>query len=315
MKINAGLKTQSAYWGLWLVVFLLTLGVSWVWPIYDLEFFAIVSAPFSALLSSLVIVRATSKLSSWADIGVGLAAGLGVAFLWTYAIMALVSLSLPPIGLTVTVPFFHVWLFICLVVSVFGPHIVRHYLRLDESEKVIRRNWAWVFPLQVGVLTAGLWLVLSGAATDLLAFRTDEVYLLPADYAGLVVVVFEQSDGSAYRVEDGASVFAIPENGVLRISESRRVFRGRQFWYVNDASERITRLDWIPRCNDLVAGDPVVVCILPMLTIVNGRQTPEYVAYYVGRRNERGSLSDDALRLRNILISFSSASPLFSVSQ
>lgn len=67
----------------------------------------------------------------------------------------------------------------------------------------------------------------------------DGIYLMPSEYIGTVIIVYDQPDGVVPEVEGGYYVYKIPPSGVLKVSAPPYLgIVDVKYFYVNQAGER-----------------------------------------------------------------------------
>lgn len=65
------------------------------------------------------------------------------------------------------------------------------------------------------------------------------IYLIPKDYKGDVIILFNQPDGITPYIENGVFVFKIPEDGILRIkTEGIKKIANSSYFYLENNNER-----------------------------------------------------------------------------
>ena len=62
----------------------------------------------------------------------------------------------------------------------------------------------------------------------------EAIYLIPKGFTGVVVIIFDQPDGTPAETENGKQVYRIPLNGILR-TQAKPSYRikGREYFYVD----------------------------------------------------------------------------------
>ena len=69
-----------------------------------------------------------------------------------------------------------------------------------------------------------------------------EIHLIPEGFVGRVMIFFERDDGSPEKYENGARLYEVPENGILKttfdLNEGFQQLNDIQFFYVNEKGDR-----------------------------------------------------------------------------
>lgn len=83
----------------------------------------------------------------------------------------------------------------------------------------------------------------------------EAVYIIPADYVGPIVIVFDQPDGVLPEIEDGFTVYRIPESGLLKVT-NKAIYKinEQKYFYENLRGER-TRIEYIYPTSQVRASD------------------------------------------------------------
>lgn len=67
----------------------------------------------------------------------------------------------------------------------------------------------------------------------------DGIYLLPEGFTGGVVILFDQPDGIVRSVEDGRLVYAIPDEGILKVQGPPRTgLVSKEYYFVSKRGDR-----------------------------------------------------------------------------
>jgi len=163
------------------------------------------------------------------------------------------------------------------------------------------RCCAWIFALPILVWLAWRsFLVLSLLIGY--AFTQTEIYLLPQDYIGPVLVIYNQPEGQPVESEGFARVYRIPANGVYMTTAARQQFISGQFFYVDSQGNR-TQIYEPYKCSQELTSDMLVVCSMPYLMGHNGQIVPEHRGVVVGRQSEIQELTVDYWELQKVLYS------------
>jgi hypothetical protein len=116
----------------------------------------------------------------------------------------------------------------------------------------------------------------------------DEIVIVPKDYNGYAIVIFDQKDGALEKYQDKNRVYEIPESGILKTrfkgNYGRRGFA--EFYH-----EKISAESKLPSFAELkkIPRDSVVRFIGANGTVKkdpNSDERIEFVEFYVGTREE-----------------------------
>lgn len=91
-----------------------------------------------------------------------------------------------------------------------------------------------------------LWNLIFSLSCSLLAKPTDVVYLIPENYTGGVIVLYNQPDGiEPEKAKDGTIIYRIPQNGFLKIKSpfERKTYRFK--YYLVDANNKRTEIEYL----------------------------------------------------------------------
>ena len=119
-----------------------------------------------------------------------------------------------------------------------------------------------------------------------------ELFTLPEGYVGPVLIIWDQPNGIPPRYEEGVQIFEIPANGLLLTQASRPYGGiGDDFWYRNELGQRTEKLVFNLNCVTPVPDDPIIVCVLAELMILNGKHTPRHFIAVVGPQSQQHELA------------------------
>ena len=78
-----------------------------------------------------------------------------------------------------------------------------------------------------------------------ISFPTDGIYLIPKNYIGDVIILFNQSDGVTPEVENGFYVYKIPQNGILKVkTKGITGIINKSYFYVDENNQR-QKIDYL----------------------------------------------------------------------
>ena len=139
----------------------------------------------------------------------------------------------------------------------------------------------------VGVSVLSLVLFLAWYMTS-----NGEIHLIPKNYEGVVVIVFNVADGVPEKHEDRKRVYEIPDNGILRtqfkFNDHWVASSYLQYYYVSKSGER-ERIPYPDRVENL-SSDVVQVFSKSAGDNASSPENP-YIIYLVGKYEEADSLS------------------------
>lgn len=73
----------------------------------------------------------------------------------------------------------------------------------------------------------------------------DNVYLLPEDYIGAVVILFDQPDGASISDEDGVNVYRIPKDGVLKVKNPPTFTASKELFFYERVNGERTKIEYL----------------------------------------------------------------------
>ena len=130
--------------------------------------------------------------------------------------------------------------------------------------------------------------------------RTAETVLLPAEFRGPVLIVFDQPDGIVPPLEDGAPLFEVPPSGVLRVRTPKPDRSGGHHVYFVDASG--TRLRVPGGSCGMPERDDTVMWCHGLSGRSEPRPLPAYRSYIITRPSEADSAYRRAERLIDSIV-------------
>ncbi len=70
-----------------------------------------------------------------------------------------------------------------------------------------------------------------------------ETFLIPDNYTGAIVIIFDQDNGNTKEYKDGRRIYNIPENGILYTQFSRvKGVLNQKFYYKNRSSKELKQI-------------------------------------------------------------------------
>src|SRR5690606_12413461 len=97
------------------------------------------------------------------------------------------------------------------------------------------------------VLVAVIWeLVYLKTATK------EQVFILPHNFKGIVVIAYGQKDGIEDVIEEGKLIYKIPPSGVLKLRREEVTTRSKSWYYFVDDQGKRTTIDYcVPPCEEM----------------------------------------------------------------
>lgn len=85
----------------------------------------------------------------------------------------------------------------------------------------------------------------------------DSIRLIPEDYVGPVVIIFNQSDGEPAKYEGNKRVYEIPKNGILKTQFTKNIgYQKNEFYYVSNEGKR-TNIEYISIQKDSINSNNI----------------------------------------------------------
>ena len=134
----------------------------------------------------------------------------------------------------------------------------------------------------------------------------ESICLIPKNFTGVVVIIFDQKNGLLPEVENGKHVYRIPLSGVLRtqVKANYRV-EGHEYYYVDSLEKRTVIPFMLPEgwekidtTNNLFVIRDIYVFNEEMgATAKNKPEYKKYRSFIIARPNEVDSLSNIKTRI------------------
>lgn len=100
-----------------------------------------------------------------------------------------------------------------------------------------------------------LLILLVGIVWELVYLKTttkEEVFILPHNFKGIVVIAYGQKDGIEEVKEYGKIIYKIPQNGILKLKQKEATTLSKSWYYFEDEQGKRTILDYcFPPCEDI----------------------------------------------------------------
>lgn len=125
-----------------------------------------------------------------------------------------------------------------------------------------------------------------------------EIYLLPENFAGLVMVFFDQSDGQPVEYEKDARVYHIPSSGLVKTQFKKNggcMNNNRiNFFYEDSAG---TRKPLIYFMNTDRKNRPKNIDYVMMTFFSDKEKKPDFLIHLIGRSSEFKKLSEQVINI------------------
>jgi hypothetical protein len=80
----------------------------------------------------------------------------------------------------------------------------------------------------------------------------EEVFILPQNFKGIVVIAYNQKSGLNDIIQDGKIIYKIPQNGVIKLKRKEVTTLSKSWYYFEDEQGNRTILDYcFPPCEDI----------------------------------------------------------------
>lgn len=133
----------------------------------------------------------------------------------------------------------------------------------------------------------------------------EEVFILPQNFKGIVIIAYDQKDGLEDVLEDGKFIYRIPPNGVIKLKRKEVTTLSKSWYYFEDGQGKRTILDYcIPPCEEMKSN--------PNRFFAYGKSNGgveneggqiEFTSFLVGTSNDTDSLNraDEKLNVFELL--------------
>jgi hypothetical protein len=274
------------------------------WDLHDVPTYAGWTIPLAVACGALSaalrsVIRGSGGQVRWtAAAAVGGALGL----LWSYTAALLLGGWIFGFGF----PVLYCWVFGGVAAGLSAAVLARREASLGTQSLSLRGLALRLVGIPVAVVASSalLYVGLMSGSVHVWNRAQHEVHLIPADYRGPVIVIFNDSTGAAKEYEGRARLYRIPPSGILRTQFARNDGWARPDYYYVDAQGRRSRIVPGAPCDDALPGDSVQACLMGqrMQSSANGAtQIPVYSGYTVGRRAERRDTYDRGNRVLDSL--------------
>lgn len=117
--------------------------------------------------------------------------------------------------------------------------------------------------------------------------REDETFIVPKDYQGYVIVLYNQKDGVKPKYEGGKRVYEIPESGVLKTQFSSSYgYASKSECYISSIDAN-NKLKVSSLGKDLSKDEVIACCFSTGKSYKNSdNEAVEYLKFYVGTKNQ-----------------------------
>lgn len=135
----------------------------------------------------------------------------------------------------------------------------------------------------------------------------DEIYILPAGYRGVVLILYDQTNGEPKKYEQGKRVHEIPPSGILKTQFSVNTGWHRFGEYYYRESGKLTRIPYVidgkeTGSNRAVQSDEVYACCPSNGQAGKDPDDPPvvYGQFYVGTKEEISKASEKREKINPI---------------
>jgi hypothetical protein len=71
------------------------------------------------------------------------------------------------------------------------------------------------------------------------------IYIIPENFTGSVIIVFEQSNGINLETQNGANVYRVPSNGIIKVSSKAIYNSVQETYFYEDSSGVRKEIDYL----------------------------------------------------------------------
>lgn len=121
----------------------------------------------------------------------------------------------------------------------------------------------------------------------------EEVFILPHNFKGIVLIAYDQKDGLEDVKEDGKLIYKIPQNGVLKLKRKEATTLSKSWYYFEDEQGKRTVLEYCFAPCDEMKNNPDI--FFAYGTSNGGAESEgqklEMTTFLVGTFHDRDSLN------------------------
>lgn len=164
------------------------------------------------------------------------------------------------------------------------------------------KKWLKIFLIIVSsIITIALvweWIYLKSTTKE-------EVFILPHNFKGIVIIAYGQKDGIEDVTEDGKLIYKIPQSGVLKLKRKEVTTLSKSWYYFEDEQGKRTVLDYcFPPCESMKSNpDNFFAYGKSNGGTENEREQIEFTSFLVGTSHDTDSLNraDENLNLFELI--------------
>ena len=265
------------------------------WDLHDVPTYAGWTFPLGVACGALSAALRSAVRSSGGQVRWAAAAAVGgtLGLLWSYTAALLLGGWIFGFGF----PVLYCWVFGGVAAGVSAAVLARREASPGMQSLALRGLVLRLVGIPVAVVALGalLYFGLMFGSVHVWNRAQHEVHLIPADYRGPVIVIFNDSTGAVKEYEGRARLYRIPPSGILRTQFAPNEGWARPDYYYVDALGRRSRIVPGTPCDHALPGDSVQACLMGqrMRGSANGApRIPVYSSYTVSRRAERRAAYD-----------------------
>ena len=127
----------------------------------------------------------------------------------------------------------------------------------------------------------------------------EEIFILPENFKGVVLIVHNQKDGVSIKKENGKIIYRVPFNGILKIKMPLKPALPKMWYYFEDSKGKRTEFFYCFERKEMEKNkDKVYAFGLSTGTYQEGNDKVDYTMFLVGTAKEADSLSKVAEKLK-----------------
>lgn len=114
----------------------------------------------------------------------------------------------------------------------------------------------------------------------------EEIYVLPANYTGVIYVVFNQKIGVQQKYKDGKRVYEIPENGILKtqFNNNEGWRKIPEFYYVD--GKKLTSISYQIENTNIKLNTLQICCIQNGKAYKENGEFIEFQRFFIGNEQK-----------------------------
>lgn len=128
--------------------------------------------------------------------------------------------------------------------------------------------------------------------------REDEIFVLPQDYRGYVIVLFNQENGIEPEYKNSKRIYEIPRAGVLKTQFPPNYGYADEAQFYFESIDATNRIELTSLRRDLSENDIIACCISTGKSYKNGsNDVVQYLKFFVGSRSDIDSAAQSFKKL------------------